>query len=103
MRSRCGARRRDHRHPRQPAGARIAAGADCDVLAFGHTHQPWIAEYGGVLLVNCGSVGKPKDGGPLGGFAVLEADGAAVSARIERFDYDARLRRLRRDRHRRPL
>ncbi|MGH2801941.1 MAG: metallophosphoesterase family protein [Thermoleophilaceae bacterium] len=67
------------------------------------THQPWIAEYGGVLLVNCGSVGKPKDGGPLGGFAVLEADGAAVSARIERFDYDARLRRLRRDRHRRPL
>jgi putative phosphoesterase len=23
---------------------RIAAGADCDVLVFGHTHQPWIRE-----------------------------------------------------------
>jgi hypothetical protein len=23
---------------------RIAAGADCDVLVFGHTHQPWVAE-----------------------------------------------------------
>ncbi len=67
---------------------RIAAGADCDVLVFGHTHQPWIAEYGGVLFVNCGSVGKPKDGDPRGGFALLEADGTEVSARIERFDYD---------------
>jgi predicted phosphodiesterase len=27
---------------------RIAALADCDVLVFGHTHQPWIHEYGGV-------------------------------------------------------
>src|SRR5918992_3906972 len=25
---------------------RIAAGADSDTLAFGHTHQPWIHEYG---------------------------------------------------------
>jgi predicted phosphodiesterase len=41
---------------------RIAAGADCDVLVFGHTHKPWLREYGGVLFVNCGSVGKPKDG-----------------------------------------
>jgi diadenosine tetraphosphatase ApaH/serine/threonine PP2A family protein phosphatase len=47
---------------------RIAAGADCDVLVFGHTHQPWGHEYGGVLFVNCGSVGKPKDGRPRRGF-----------------------------------
>lgn len=39
---------------------RIAALAECDVLVFGHTHKPWIHEYGGVLFVNCGSVGKPK-------------------------------------------
>ena len=45
---------------------RIAAGSDCDVLVFGHTHKPWIHEYGGVLFVNCGSVGKPKDGNPGG-------------------------------------
>jgi putative phosphoesterase len=43
---------------------RIAAGADCDVLVFGHTHRPWMREYGGVLFVNCGSVGEPKDGDP---------------------------------------
>ena len=39
---------------------RIAAPADCDVLVFGHTHKPWIHTYGGVLFVNCGSVGKPR-------------------------------------------
>ena len=68
---------------------RIAAGADCDVLVFGHTHQPWIHEYGGVLFVNCGSVGKPKDGDPRAAFAVLELAGDRVVANIERVDYDA--------------
>lgn len=68
---------------------RIAGGADCDVLVFGHTHKPWIRTYAGVLFVNCGSVGKPKDGDPRGGFAVLEGERGVVDARIERFDYDA--------------
>jgi putative phosphoesterase len=68
---------------------RIAAGAGCDVLVFGHTHQPWVAEYGGVLFVNCGSVGKPKDGDPRASFAVLEVVGHELRARIERIEYDA--------------
>jgi predicted phosphodiesterase len=58
-------------------------------MVFGHTHKPWIHTYGDTLFVNCGSVGKPKDGDPRGGFAVLEATGAGVEARIERFEYDA--------------
>ena len=69
---------------------RIAAGADCDVLIFGHTHKPWVHEYGGVLFVNCGSVGKPKDSDPRGAFAVLESsDDGGVHATIERVSYDA--------------
>jgi predicted phosphodiesterase len=68
---------------------RIAAGADCEVMVFGHTHKPWIHTYGGTLFVNCGSVGKPKDGDPRGGFAVLEPTADGIDARIERFDYDA--------------
>jgi putative phosphoesterase len=64
---------------------RLAAPEDADVLAFGHTHKPWIHEYGGVLFVNCGSVGKPKDGDPRAAFAVLDDTGA----RIERVEYDA--------------
>ena len=69
---------------------RIAAGADCDVLVFGHTHKPWIHTYGGVLFVNCGSVGKPKDGDARAAFAVLDLGPAgAVQASIERVPYDA--------------
>ena len=67
---------------------RIAAQADCDVLVFGHTHQPWIREHGGVLFVNCGSVGKPKDGDPRASLAVLERRGDDVAARIARVPYD---------------
>jgi putative phosphoesterase len=70
---------------------RIASGSGCDVLVFGHTHKPWIATYGGVLFVNCGSVGKPKDGDPRGAFAVLEGTKTGIVADIERFDYDAEL------------
>lgn len=68
---------------------RLAATADCDVLVFGHTHKPWIREYGGVLFVNCGSVGKPKDGDPRAAFAVLELVDGRVQASIERVPYDA--------------
>lgn len=69
---------------------RLAARSDCDVLVFGHTHKPWIREIGGVLFVNCGSVGKPKDGDPRAAFAVLELDEGRVTASIERVPYDAR-------------
>jgi diadenosine tetraphosphatase ApaH/serine/threonine PP2A family protein phosphatase len=46
--------------------------------------------FGAVLFVNCGSVGKPKDGDPRAAFAVLDLDDAGqVRARIERVAYDA--------------
>ena len=68
---------------------RIAALADADVLVFGHTHKPWVQEYGGVLFVNCGSVGKPKDGDARGAFAVLRERGDDIEVEIERVSYDA--------------
>jgi putative phosphoesterase len=68
---------------------RIAGLAECDVLVFGHTHKPWVHEYGGVLFVNCGAVGKPKDGDVRAGFAVLTSTADGVSASIERAEYDA--------------
>jgi putative phosphoesterase len=67
---------------------RLAAAETGHVLVFGHTHKPWIREYGGVLFVNCGSVGKPKDGDPRAAFAILEAGGSEVRALIERVPYD---------------
>ena len=57
---------------------------------FGHTHKPWTRDHLGVLFVNCGAVGKPKDGDPRAAFAVLEPGDGKVEARIERVPYDAK-------------
>ncbi len=68
---------------------RLASQERDRVLVFGHTHKPWVREIGGVLFVNCGSVGKPKDGDPRGAFAVLRSAGDDVQVTIERVAYDA--------------
>ena len=68
---------------------RLAAAEDADVLAFGHTHKPWVRKHAGVLFVNCGSVGKPKDGDPRGAFAVLDGASGELRVSIERVAYDA--------------
>jgi putative phosphoesterase len=68
---------------------RLAAAEEARALVFGHTHKPWVHEYGGVLFVNCGSVGKPKDGDPRAGFAMLAEAGGVLGVTIQRVDYDA--------------
>ena len=68
---------------------RLAAAESDDVLVFGHTHKPWMREFGGVRFVNCGSVGKPKDGDPRAAFALLEDRDGRLEVTIERVAYDA--------------
>lgn len=69
--------------------ARIAQGAETDVLVFGHTHQPWIREIEGVLFVNEGSVGKPKDGDPQAAWALFTVEQEKpVQVEIRRVPYD---------------
>jgi predicted phosphodiesterase len=67
---------------------RLAAAEEADTLVFGHTHIQWVREQGGVLFVNCGSVGKPKDGDPRAAFAILRP-GDSPDVTIERVPYDA--------------
>jgi putative phosphoesterase len=68
---------------------RLAAAETARTLVFGHTHKPWLREHGGVLFVNCGSVGKPKDGDPRAAFAILRAGAYGPAVTIERVGYDA--------------
>ncbi len=82
---------------------RILETANADILCFGHTHKP----YHRILnsgtddaphfrhAINIGSVGKPKDGDPRGGYILLHLDEtsskqSAESIRVEfvRFEYD---------------
>jgi predicted phosphodiesterase len=68
---------------------RLARAETARALVFGHTHRPWVREVGGVLFVNCGSVGKPKDGDPRAAFAILAAARDELRVTIERVSYDA--------------
>jgi putative phosphoesterase len=65
----------------------IAKSAEADVLVFGHTHLPYTKEVAGVLLVNDGSVGKPKDGDARAGYVILDV-GDEVEVEFRRVPYD---------------
>lgn len=82
---------------------RIMQDADADIMCFGHTHKPYhrtleVTNDGPVQYkhaINIGSVGKPKDGNPQGGYVLLHINEnsniyAKDSIQVEfvRFDYD---------------
>jgi predicted phosphodiesterase len=59
-----------------------------DAVAFGHTHVPWKREVDGILFVNAGSVGRPKDGDPRASWAIASWDGDWIDVRHVRTEYD---------------
>lgn len=81
---------------------RIMEQAGADILCFGHTHKPYhrvLAVEGETTryrhAINIGSVGKPKDGNPQGGYVLLTineqssiTDRNTITADFIRFDYD---------------
>jgi putative phosphoesterase len=66
---------------------RLAQSSDADVILFGHTHVPYTKSAGGVLFVNAGSVGKPKDGDPRACYALLDLT-SATPVHFRRVEYD---------------
>jgi predicted phosphodiesterase len=82
---------------------RIMEQADADIMCFGHTHKP----YHRILnsrnegenhfrhAINIGSVGKPKDSDPRGGYVILTinpdstvTDKESIKVEFIRFEYD---------------
>jgi putative phosphoesterase len=66
---------------------RLAVSSKADVIVFGHTHKPYVKEVDGVMFLNVGSVGKPKDGDWRACYAILEM-GTAARADFRRVIYD---------------
>jgi predicted phosphodiesterase len=82
---------------------RIMEDAGADILCFGHTHKPYHRVLPAVTgeqqryrhAINIGSVGKPKDGNPQGGYVMLQIsenssvlDRESVQVNFIRFSYD---------------
>jgi predicted phosphodiesterase len=59
-----------------------------DLIAFGHTHIPWVREVDGVWYLNTGSVGRPKDGDWRAGYAIVDMSGAHPDVEFVRVRYD---------------
>jgi putative phosphoesterase len=82
---------------------RIMEQADADIMCFGHTHKPYHRILNSGIdgrdhyrhAINIGSVGKPKDNNPRGGYLILTInessntiDKESITAQFIRFDYD---------------
>lgn len=60
-----------------------------DVLVCAHTHLPYIKNFDNKLIVNAGSVGKPKNGSPNATYAILEIyTDMPIKAKIKSVEYE---------------
>lgn len=82
---------------------RIMEQADADIMCFGHTHKPYHRILNAGVegenhfrhAINIGSVGKPKDSDPRGGYVILTinpdstvSDNDSIKVEFIRFEYD---------------
>lgn len=82
---------------------RIMEQADADIMCFGHTHKPYHRILNSGIdgkdhfrhAINIGSVGKPKDHDPRGGYVLLHINenssilySESVTVEFVRFEYD---------------
>lgn len=59
-----------------------------DILVCAHTHVPYIKKYGSKMVINTGSVGKPKIGRPNATYITADFKGGIVNAEIVEVEYD---------------
>ena len=62
--------------------ARRLADVEAEVVCVGHTHQQYVLEVNGKLVINPGSVGQPRDGDQRAAYAIVE-DNRVELKRIE--------------------
>jgi putative phosphoesterase len=79
--------------PDSPQWEQEADRIDADVILVGHTHLPFVKTIGKCQIVNPGSLGQPKHGGPHASYAVWQ-DGE-VSLRTVPYPVERTIERLR--------
>ena len=48
--------------------------AEADIVCVGHSHMQFNLQAGGVVVINPGSVGQPRDGDPRAAYAVIDGN-----------------------------
>ncbi len=59
-----------------------------DILVCGHTHIPYAKYYGEKLLINAGSIGKPKTNNPNSNYVIIDIKPEKVEVEIVEVEYD---------------
>ncbi len=59
-----------------------------DVLVCAHTHIPYKKAYGNKILLNDGSIGKPKIGRPNGTYIIIDIQNGNLNVEFIEFEYD---------------
>jgi putative phosphoesterase len=71
----------------------LLSNINVDVLVLGHTHIPFIMDYGTRgLVVIPGSVGQPRDGNPDASFAVLNTVTRKIELKRTKYDIEKVIR-----------
>ena len=68
--------------PESPSWADESAAVDADIILVGHTHLPFVKRFGTRTVVNPGSLGQPKEGGPDASYAVWQ-DGEVTLRKVQ--------------------
>ncbi|WP_297518781.1 metallophosphoesterase family protein [uncultured Clostridium sp.] len=60
-----------------------------DILVCAHTHIPSVEQFGDKMLINDGSIGKPKNGSSEATYILLDLyDGATPKVKVRKVEYD---------------
>jgi putative phosphoesterase len=68
----------------------LAQIAQVDVILCGHSHQPFARDVDDVWFINPGSVGRPDDGDPRTGYAVIDLAADHLQIAHHRLEYDVK-------------
>lgn len=66
----------------------LLEGEDCNILVCGHTHVPFYKQTKKGMLINVGSVGKPKHGNPNATYVIANVSEKEINVEIIEVPYD---------------
>jgi putative phosphoesterase len=73
----------------------VFSDVDADIVVLGHTHRPLSRTLGGMLIVNPGSVGQPRDYDPRAAYGIVDVATGVFEQRRIVYDVDTVRRAVR--------
>ncbi len=66
----------------------LARAAGVDIIICGHSHQPFVRHMEQTWFINSGTIGRPDDGDPRAGYALLNLEPGVLEVTYYRVEYN---------------